>query len=201
MLASRAARRPLALPAPPAPPALFLEGVHKAYRAGVPGCCATARVLQGVDLRVSAGELVGIAGEPGAGKTTLLLCAAGMMRPDLGRVRWGGDLPPGGAPGAGYVSARAPVEATRAPLVREALARPLPIAAGAGTMLLLLDDAPLLLGERASVVLRWLAELGIAAVATAREPGWLRALGARTLLLAAGVLGPPVNAGTARPRE
>ncbi|HEU4642770.1 MAG TPA: ATP-binding cassette domain-containing protein [Gemmatimonadaceae bacterium] len=186
------------------PPVLLLDGVHKTYRAGIPGCCASARVLQGVHLRVAAGELVGIAGAPGAGKTTLLLCAAGLLRPDVGRVRWGGALPPGGAPGAAYVSGGAPEWVGRAPTaaVREALARPAALPAleptPAAPALLLVDDAPLLLGERAGLVLRWLAMIGVAAVVTASDPRWLRDVGARTLILFGGTLRPPLTAGTAR---
>lgn len=71
-----------------AAPVLMLEEVCKSYAAGVPGCSAVARVLDGVSLRVGAGEIVGIAGEEGAGKSTLLLCAAGVVRPERGRVLW-----------------------------------------------------------------------------------------------------------------
>lgn len=67
---------------------LMLEGVCKSYAAGARGCSAVARVLDGVSLRVGAGEIVGIAGEEGAGKSTLILCAAGVVRPERGRVLW-----------------------------------------------------------------------------------------------------------------
>jgi ABC-type sugar transport system ATPase subunit len=72
-------------------PALSVRGLHKRYRAGIPGCLAEAAVLRGVDLDVHAGEVVVVVGAPGAGKSTLLFCAAGLLRPDAGSVRWHGD--------------------------------------------------------------------------------------------------------------
>lgn len=48
--------------------------------------------VDGVDLTVSAGEVVALAGPNGAGKTSLLDCVTGMRRPDGGSVRLvGGD--------------------------------------------------------------------------------------------------------------
>ena len=42
--------------------------------------------VDGVDLRVGAGELVGLIGPNGAGKTTLLNLAGGQIRPDAGSI-------------------------------------------------------------------------------------------------------------------
>jgi ABC-type lipoprotein export system ATPase subunit len=70
----------------PHQPLLQLRGIAKGFRAGVAGCMAATRVLEHVDLDVSASECVALQGKRGAGKTTLLLCAAGLMRPDRGTV-------------------------------------------------------------------------------------------------------------------
>ena len=48
-------------------------------------------VLQDLSLRVPAGRFIAVQGPSGCGKTTLLLIAAGLLRPDAGRVRLGGQ--------------------------------------------------------------------------------------------------------------
>jgi ABC-type branched-subunit amino acid transport system ATPase component len=48
------------------------------------------RALDGVDLAVAEGELVGLVGTNGAGKSTLLRVMAGLVAPDQGTVRIGG---------------------------------------------------------------------------------------------------------------
>ena len=52
------------------PPLARLEGVEKAFGA--------VRALRGVDLRVDAGECVGLVGHNGAGKSTLMNVLAGV---------------------------------------------------------------------------------------------------------------------------
>ncbi len=47
--------------------------------------------LRGVNLEVSAGEVVGIIGPNGAGKTTLLKALAGILKPEEGRILLGGQ--------------------------------------------------------------------------------------------------------------
>ncbi|MFD6917773.1 ABC transporter ATP-binding protein [Streptomyces virginiae] len=58
--------------------------------------------LEGVDLRIHAGEFVVLVGPSGCGKTSLLRVVAGFERPASGRARVRGALPRPGA-GAGVV--------------------------------------------------------------------------------------------------
>lgn len=62
---------------------LHLDGIHKSWGDRV--------VAAGVDLEIHAGSIVGIAGGNGAGKTTLLRIAAGVILPEAGAVRYGGE--------------------------------------------------------------------------------------------------------------
>lgn len=68
----------------PADAVLLAEGLHKSYRRGPEQVHAVA----GVDLTVSAGEVVALIGPSGSGKTTLLNLLAGWERPDVGAVVW-----------------------------------------------------------------------------------------------------------------
>jgi ribose transport system ATP-binding protein len=59
-----------------------LDGVGKSFGA--------VRALAGVDLRVDAGECVGLVGHNGAGKSTLMNVLAGTLAPDDGTITIGG---------------------------------------------------------------------------------------------------------------
>jgi ABC-2 type transport system ATP-binding protein len=48
------------------------------------------KALDGFDLTVAPGEIVGLVGHNGAGKTTFIEVVTGLVRPDAGRVRVGG---------------------------------------------------------------------------------------------------------------
>jgi multiple sugar transport system ATP-binding protein len=61
---------------------LVLEGVDKRF--------GHTQAVSGLNLRVADGEMVVLLGPTGAGKTTTLRLAAGLERPDTGRVRIGG---------------------------------------------------------------------------------------------------------------
>jgi putative ABC transport system ATP-binding protein len=47
--------------------------------------------LHSATIEVAAGELVAVMGASGSGKSTLLHCLAGLVRPDMGSVRFDGD--------------------------------------------------------------------------------------------------------------
>ena len=47
--------------------------------------------LEGIDLSVSAGELVVVLGPNGSGKSTLLRCIAGILRPTSGKIEVAGQ--------------------------------------------------------------------------------------------------------------
>jgi lipopolysaccharide export system ATP-binding protein len=57
---------------------LTLEGIVKAYKG--------RRVVDGVNIHVNAGEIVGLLGPNGAGKTTTFNMAVGLVKPDQGTV-------------------------------------------------------------------------------------------------------------------
>ncbi|MFI9600038.1 ATP-binding cassette domain-containing protein [Streptomyces sp. NPDC052043] len=63
---------------------LQAHGIVKRYKG--------RRVLNGVDLVVHAGEVAAIVGSNGAGKSTMLKICAGLLSPDKGQVRAGGNL-------------------------------------------------------------------------------------------------------------
>ncbi|MFN2227637.1 MAG: ATP-binding cassette domain-containing protein [Anaerolineae bacterium] len=59
--------------------ALMTEGLHKSY--------GRVHALQGVDLEVRRGEILGFLGPNGAGKTTTIRCVLDLIRPDSGTIR------------------------------------------------------------------------------------------------------------------
>ena len=68
---------------------LELQGVHAHY--------GLSHVLQGVDLRVGAGEVVGLFGRNGVGKTTVMKTIAGWVAPSAGALRFDGQAIGGAA--------------------------------------------------------------------------------------------------------
>ena len=85
--APRPVRRRALPPSPPdaaSAPALRLEGLVVEYR--LPG--TSVRAVDGVDLTVPRGRIVGLVGESGCGKTSIALTVAGVLRPP-GRVEAG----------------------------------------------------------------------------------------------------------------
>jgi len=70
---ARAAAKPIALEG---------RGLGKSY--------GSRRVVDGIDVHVKSGEIVGLLGPNGAGKTTTFYMLVGMIRPDAGSVLLGG---------------------------------------------------------------------------------------------------------------
>ena len=60
------------------PAMLRIEGLRKNYGA--------VAALQGVDIEVRRGEVMGLIGPNGSGKSTLFDCCTGLQKPDAGRV-------------------------------------------------------------------------------------------------------------------
>jgi putative ABC transport system ATP-binding protein len=65
---------------------LELEEVVRYYR----GAGEEVRAVDGVSLRLAAGEMVALQGPSGSGKTTLLLLIAALLAPDSGAIRYQG---------------------------------------------------------------------------------------------------------------
>lgn len=57
---------------------LIAKNLHKAYK--------KRRILEGVSLNVSSGEVVGLLGPNGAGKTTCFYMVVGLVKPDQGSI-------------------------------------------------------------------------------------------------------------------
>ncbi|WP_255621741.1 dipeptide/oligopeptide/nickel ABC transporter permease/ATP-binding protein [Pseudonocardia sp. DSM 110487] len=78
--ARKAVRRPadLRLVAHAGGPPLAIDALHVTYPGATP-----VHAVDGVDLVVGAGELVGLVGESGSGKSTVAAAAVGMLPPDV----------------------------------------------------------------------------------------------------------------------
>lgn len=86
----------------PGAPVLAIAGVAHGY--------GRQRVLDGIDLAVAPGEIVGLIGASGAGKSTLLRLVLGLERPQAGQIAIAGtDW--AGARGSGLRAARRQVQA------------------------------------------------------------------------------------------
>ncbi|WP_323766322.1 amino acid ABC transporter ATP-binding protein [Marinovum sp.] len=64
-------------------PHLELDNISAAY--------GKLRVLDGIDISVGSGETVGLIGPSGSGKSTILRVLTGLLKPEAGAVRVGGE--------------------------------------------------------------------------------------------------------------
>ena len=81
----------------PTTPAIQAEGLVRTF--------GPVRALDGLDLTVRTGEILGLVGPNGAGKTTFIRTVAGLLRPTEGEVRVLGGVPGRAvAPGIGYMT-------------------------------------------------------------------------------------------------
>ncbi len=60
---------------------LSLTGIHRSFEPGIP-------VLDGINLEIGSGEVVGLIGRNGSGKTTLINIALGMLQQQQGSARF-----------------------------------------------------------------------------------------------------------------
>ena len=63
-------------------PGVRIRALRKSFRT----FRRTHEVLEGIDLDVAPGEVVGLIGPNGAGKTTLMSCLLGFLHPDGGEI-------------------------------------------------------------------------------------------------------------------
>lgn len=66
-------------------------GLEKTYGSRLP-FTRTVEVLQGVDIDLASGEIVGIVGENGSGKSTLMELLVGILDPDAGEIQQRGTI-------------------------------------------------------------------------------------------------------------
>lgn len=167
-----------------------MDGVRKSFRAGVPGCSITVRVLGGVSLRLRIGEVVGVAGAAGTGKSALLLCAAGLLQPDKGTVSWFG-LGTGHAAAPGGLAEYFPAGSASSAIGLERAVR-------SGARLLLIDHvSPASLGTLSGVIAQLARRYRAAFLVACRDRDALRRLEVRTLDLRGGRLCSEVSAPSA----
>ncbi|MBI4794071.1 MAG: ABC transporter ATP-binding protein [Deltaproteobacteria bacterium] len=67
---------------------IHIEGMRKRYGTGD----TAVEALKNVDMRVAAGEVVGLIGPSGSGKSTLLKCLGAVIEPTAGRMTLGADI-------------------------------------------------------------------------------------------------------------
>ena len=67
---------------------ILIEGIKKRYGSGDTAVDA----LKGVDMQVTAGEVIGLVGPSGSGKTTMLKCLGAVIEPTAGRMTIGDEL-------------------------------------------------------------------------------------------------------------
>ncbi|MBV9910805.1 MAG: sugar ABC transporter ATP-binding protein [Hyphomicrobiales bacterium] len=79
--------QPAADAAAPEPAIVEVSGISKRF--------GMSRVLDDVSMRVAAGDSRALVGRNGAGKSTLVGVLTGILSPDAGRVRFGGEDAPG----------------------------------------------------------------------------------------------------------
>lgn len=157
--------------------ALEFRSVRKRFSVGVDACLASAEVLRGVDLEVSLAESVAVVGHSAAGKSTLLLCAAALLRPDSGELRWFGEC------SRSVAANRARYYCTAADLGAAV--------AGRERQLHLIDLHPHI--EANHAIASWIDERcarGDSVVIAAQEERFVRCVAARVLILSNGTLRP-----------
>ena len=67
---------------------IVIENLRKVYGHGD----TAFEALKNVNMRVSAGEVVGLVGPSGSGKSTLLKCLGAIIEPSAGKMTLGGDV-------------------------------------------------------------------------------------------------------------
>ena len=68
------------------PPVLSVTGLRKSFRVPRAAGGGLVRAVNGIDLLVGRGEIVGLVGESGSGKTTVAHCVLRLLEPDGGQV-------------------------------------------------------------------------------------------------------------------